>query len=157
MGTFAFRNLNLVFLLAVIAPISVAAEDAPTPTIGGHAFIGGFSSPGESMRPSLGGGAALNLRGFTVGGDVGSFGGSPFVSFGGSYDIPQSGNSKTVPFVSGGLTLVSSDSPVLVHFGGGVNYWMTKRTGLRVELRDHVFIDAGRHIPSIRVGMTFRY
>jgi hypothetical protein len=43
------------------------------------------------------------------------------------------------------------------HFGGGVNYWLKERVGLRFEVRDHVVAEAaGTHFLDFRFGLTFR-
>ena len=43
------------------------------------------------------------------------------------------------------------------NFGGGVNYWLSDRAGLRFEVRDNVMPDyEDTHLVGFRFGVTFR-
>ncbi len=64
------------------------------------------------------------------------------------------------PFVTGGYTLMfnSRERANLFNVGGGVNCWLGKSLGLRLEFRDHVQPGNGSaaHLLGFRVGLAFR-
>jgi len=74
--------------------------------------------------------------------------------------IPRDSNRKIDPFVDGGLSLLfGRGGAVAVHYGGGVNYWVGRRVGLRLEFRHHLWSpEAGEaiHLVGFRIGVTFR-
>lgn len=74
--------------------------------------------------------------------------------------IPRDSNRKIDPFVDGGLSLLfGSGGAIAVHYGGGVNYWVGRRMGLRLEFRHHLWSpEAGEaiHLVGFRIGVTFR-
>jgi hypothetical protein len=77
-------------------------------------------------------------------------------SLNGAYHFKNS--SKVVPFVTGGYSgFFRSGYANGFNFGGGVNYWVKERVGLRFEFRDQVpgNTDAG-HFYGVRFGVTFR-
>ncbi len=44
-----------------------------------------------------------------------------------------------------------------INFGGGVNYWMKERVGLRFEVRDYIVVlDGVANLVTFRVGILFR-
>jgi hypothetical protein len=60
------------------------------------------------------------------------------LSLGGSYHIFHDEQRKADPFVGGGGSLmVAIGVANLFYFGGGANYWLGRKFGLRVEFRDH--------------------
>lgn len=64
---------------------------------------------------------------------------------------------KVVPFVTGGYTLFFRQGTSHgVFFGGGVNYWLGKRLGLRFEARDQVMIECSTHVVEGRVALLIR-
>ncbi len=65
---------------------------------------------------------------------------------------------KTEPFVNGGYSLFFREGHGnFAYLGGGVNYWMARRVGLRFELRDHIYARTGDlHYWGVRVGLAFR-
>jgi hypothetical protein len=110
-----------------------------------------------------GGGEAVVYQGLGVGAEVGllsalqgSGGGIGLFSANGSYHFSR--RNKISPFLTGGYSSVSGHGQRnLVNFGGGANYWIRERIGLRIEFRDHVYADgSGRHLLGIRVGLLFR-
>jgi hypothetical protein len=110
-----------------------------------------------------GGGEALVYRGLGVGAEVGglgalqeSRGGLGLFSVNGSYHFSR--QRKVSPFLTSGYSSVSGNGQRnLVNFGGGVNYWLRERMGLRLEFRDHVYADGtGRQLLGFRVGFAFR-
>lgn len=74
--------------------------------------------------------------------------------------IPRNSNRKADPFVDAGLSvLFGRGSGVAVHYGGGLNYWVRRRIGLRLEFRHHLWSpEAGEaiHLVGFRIGLTFR-
>jgi hypothetical protein len=73
-----------------------------------------------------------------------------------SYHFYKPGR-KLVPFVTGGGSIVLGTGPVGGgNFGGGVQYWMSDRVGLRVEFRDHIFSSDSPHFYGVRVGFSFK-
>lgn len=74
--------------------------------------------------------------------------------------IPKDSNRKIDPFVDGGLSLLfGRGGAMAVHYGGGVNYWVGRRTGLHLEFRHHLWSpEAGEviHLVGFRIGVTFR-
>jgi Outer membrane protein beta-barrel domain len=78
--------------------------------------------------------------------------------------VPRKSNRKTDPFVDGGFSLVlgigaGGGGAAAFHYGGGVNYWFSRRMGLRLEFRHHIWTpEAGEAINLVgfRVGLTFR-
>jgi hypothetical protein len=74
--------------------------------------------------------------------------------------IPRSSKSKFDPFVDGGLSLLFGGGGAGggLHYGGGVNYWLKRRVGLRFEFRHHIWSpESGEavHMVGFRVGIVF--
>ncbi len=67
--------------------------------------------------------------------------------------------SKFDPFVDGGLSLLfARGGGIALHYGGGANYWLKRRIGVRFEFRDHLWSpEAGEtvHLVDFRVGVVF--
>jgi hypothetical protein len=74
--------------------------------------------------------------------------------------MPRDSKSKFDPFVGGGGSLLAGGggAAAAFHYGGGVNYWVGRRIGLRFEFRHHLWGDEGEriHLVGFRVGVTFR-
>ena len=74
--------------------------------------------------------------------------------------ISRDSDSRSDPFVDGGLSILfGRGSGVAVHYGGGLNYWVLRRVGLRLEFRHHLWSpEAGEaiHLIGFRIGLTFR-
>ena len=63
------------------------------------------------------------------------------------------------PFLTGGYSvLFRPGSKSGWNFGGGVNYWFSRRAGVRLEVRDSLFSDPGRtrHLWTGRFGIVIR-
>lgn len=73
--------------------------------------------------------------------------------------IPRGSKRKFDPFVGGGLSLLAGrGSGFAIHYGGGMNYWLRRRIGLRFEFRDHIWSpESGEavHLVDFRVGVVF--
>jgi hypothetical protein len=74
--------------------------------------------------------------------------------------ISRESRRKIDPFADGGLSLLfGSGGALAFHYGGGLNYWVWRRVGLRFEFRHHLWSpEAGEaiHLVGIRVGIAFR-
>jgi hypothetical protein len=77
---------------------------------------------------------------------------------GGAYYFRRGKEHKLDPFVNGGYTLMFRQGHEnLFYFGGGANYWMTGRVGLRMEFRDQVSTAySTAHFWGFRLGLAFR-
>lgn len=73
--------------------------------------------------------------------------------------ISRESSRKIDPFVDGGISLLfGSGGAVAVHYGGGLNYWVRRRVGLRFEFRHHLWSpETGEaiHLVGFRVGIVF--
>jgi hypothetical protein len=73
--------------------------------------------------------------------------------------ISRESSRKIDPFVDGGISLLfGRGGAVAFHYGGGLNYWVRRRIGLRIEFRHHLWSpEAGEaiHLVGIRVGIVF--
>jgi hypothetical protein len=112
------------------------------------------------------GGEGLIKGGFGVGGEIGGL--APVRSFREGFGVFSAGanyhflnaskSGKVVPFVNGGYTLFFREGVANgIHFGGGANYWIKERVGLRFEVRDHLAVQYPEyHYIGFRFGLTFR-
>jgi hypothetical protein len=65
---------------------------------------------------------------------------------------------KVTPFVTAGYSLGFREGTInMANFGGGLDYWVRDRMGLRLEVRDHVWPgDPAAHFLMFRVGLVGR-
>jgi hypothetical protein len=162
---------RLIFMLLILGSVpGLTLAQATDPHHGqGYAFVapGGASGGGATVTTLHigGGGEGLLYKGLGVGGELGYWG--PTKSFGdgvgllsvnGSYHVlPRNSDRKVVPFVTAGYSLAfRSATANLFNFGGGINYWISKRVGLRLEFRDHVWFAGPLHYWGFRIGVAFR-
>ena len=77
---------------------------------------------------------------------------------GGTYHFRRGAELKLDPFVAGGYSLMVRDGHEnLFYFGGGANYWFSRKVGLRMEMRDHVSTQYTTiQFWSFRLGVAFR-
>lgn len=81
------------------------------------------------------------------------------LSVNGSYYLPASGRERRIqPFVTAGYTMAFRDGTAnLWNVGGGVDYWVSRRVGVRLDVRDHVWADVGTaHFWGPRIGIVLR-
>ena len=114
----------------------------------------GFAAPGLATccgdlttMLHAGGGEAILGNGIGIGADAGYLGplqawseGFGLLSVNGSYHFSWVGpRHRTRPFVTSGYSLAfrGGDHLSLWNIGGGADYWITPRVGLRIEARDH--------------------
>lgn len=116
-----------------------------------HAGFGGDGIVGKGVGVNLELGALWPRQCF---GDcvVGMF--SP----GGTFHFKRDKEAKLDPFVAGGYSLMFRNGHEnLFYFGGGANYWMSRKIGVRMEFRDHVSAHyTTAHFWSFRLGLAFR-
>lgn len=111
---------------------------------------------GEVQTPTgLGGGAEVGFLGPTA-----SFGdGIGVLNVNASYHVQGHTSSRTVPFVTGGYSLLFRDGHSNGwNVGGGVEHWVRPGLGLRLEFRDQIHSDGGvtAHFVGFRAGICFR-
>jgi len=166
------RRLCLVLLVIAIVPAFALAQEAKREHKGqGYVFVapGGTAGCGGSTVALLhfgGGGEALLYKGLGVGAELGFLApmqylgdGIGILSVNGSYHfLNASATRKMIPFVTGGYSLAfRSGAANGVNLGGGINYWLGERLGLRVEFRTHS--TAGNfscQMWQARFGLAFR-
>jgi len=153
----------MVVFLFIVAGLGVPARAQRS-----HGYF--FVAPGGTNGTAtlhLGGGVEGGLgKGIGVGAELGALG--PTRSFddvlgvfsaNGYYHFFRDDGRKADPFVTGGYTLFfRSGTANLGNLGGGVNYWLGERIGLKIEFRDHIRTP-GRgtlHFYGIRFGITVR-
>ena len=128
----------------------------------GFGGIGGATTGNLDTLVHVGGGGEGYFRnGAGVGAEIGYLtssrsagNGIGLASVNGSYHFNRSGKAR--PFLTGGASVAFSGFAAGGgNFGGGVNYWMNNRFGLRFEVRDHIFSSDSPHIVIFRVGLSF--
>ena len=121
----------------------------------------GYSETRATMHFGAGG-EALVYKGLGAGAEIGgiwAIQGSDLLavfSADGSYHFSR--DREVSPFLVGGYSRIWGDgSANLVNFGGGVNWWLGERKGIRLEFRDHIYAEgSNRHIVEFRIGFAFR-
>jgi hypothetical protein len=163
-------TLMFLCLSAWASAQAPAAQNAPgTPDMHhgqGYLFLApgayvGYSETIATMHFG-GGGEAFLYRGLAAGVEVGgiwALRGSDLLavfSADGSYHFSRS--RKLSPFLACGYSRIWGDgSANMVNFGGGINWWLGERKGIRLEFRDHVYAGSGhRQIAEFRIGFAFR-
>ena len=151
---------SLAFLVTSLT--SVAAQSS-------HGYIffapGGVSVAGQTNSSVQfgGGGELLFAKGLGVGAELGGI--SPTGNLGGAVGV-ASGNAyyhfgsdrKIDPYITGGYSLFfRGNSANSGNFGIGVNLWLWRSLGMKVEFRDHVASPGGvtAHWWGGRVGLNF--
>ena len=139
---------SIIVLLSAVCVFSQPTEENQVAKGYGYVYGGpgaalAFCDCGNEATVAIGGGGEGLLKGgFGLGIDGGYF----FIpSAGAQYGIGLVSPSalyqfrtrgKTNPFVLGGYTLAFRGGVAnLVHFGGGINHWLSQHWGLRVEVR----------------------
>ena len=158
------KLISGLFLLACVA--------VPGSAQSGEGYRGQgqvFFAPGRGLDTTTlhvgAGGEGFVYRGLAAGGEIGylfpaqSFVyGAGILSVNGSYHLNRRSNWVVSPFVTGGYSLAfRGDRVNLANFGGGLNYWLGKRTGLRLEVRDYIAPGYDTtHFVEFRIGLAFR-
>jgi hypothetical protein len=159
----------VVASFVLVSGTAAGQEAGPGPRWQPYTFAapGGISNAGTTLH--LGGGADVliwkGLGASVEGGYVGPIRsmdyGIGLVSANALYQFGRPGRTKVTPFVTGGYSVgFRSSAGDAVNVGAGANYWITERTALRFEVRDHVPIGSGIirgvDIWGVRVGFTWR-
>jgi len=181
MDRFSSQAARSVVVLALAAwlvgvPAAALAQSAGTapakPVSGlGYGFAGLGAAVGEGDSTGTwhlgGGGEVIFADAVGVGAEIGYLNsfeedseGIGVFSVNGTYHFGGgSPSGKVRPFVTGGYTLGFRDGHVnLFNVGGGVNVWLKPKVGLRVEFRDHIWVEDNDTLQflGVRVGVTFR-
>jgi len=167
------RDLSVAFVLLLNLSIGASAQQS-------RSYVYGFAGPLVVPRSAftrwdgsflhVGGGGEANLtKRFGLGGEIGVL--APLtnpnaittglLSVNPTYHFLATGSQeKADPFVTGGLSIpFGRGAGAALNYGGGMNYWLKPRFGLRVEFRDHLWSpEAGEtiHFLDVRFGIVFR-
>lgn len=167
----AWRGWMAVAWLALVPGAALAQPPAtPSDRIStgiGYVFGGVGSVEGLSTFHVGGGGEALVKDAFGIGAEIGylmptdaASDGIGMLSLNAAYHfLPGRPVRRVRPFVSGGYTLgFRGGHANLFNVGGGVDVWLKRRVGLRLEVRDHVYTPGNHsaHFWGARFGITFR-
>jgi hypothetical protein len=181
MGSISSRAARSVVVLAFAAglvgvPAAALAQSgssAPVKTVSGlgYGFFGVGAAVGDGDSTGTwhvgGGGEAIFADALGIGAEIGYLNsfeensdGIGVFSVNGAYHFGGgSSSAKVRPFVTGGYTLGFRDGHAnLFNVGGGVDFWLKPRVGLRVEFRDHIWTEDNDTVQflGVRVGVTFR-
>lgn len=162
------KSMRGIVMLAVLATVLVAGSASAQVTPTGYVF----GAPGQAR----GGGESLTMLHFGGGGGVRTAAGlgadaeigflGPKASFSdgvgvfdanGTYYVQ--GRSRAVPFVTGGYSLIFRNGHSNGwNIGGGVEYFVRPRFGLRFEVRDQIHSEGSvtLHFVGFRGGISFR-
>jgi hypothetical protein len=165
------RVLGLIVILFLTSGVN-QAQGADSPKQAAvdfdytHSFHGTFGigvCQHGVANISGGGGAEAFLRaGLTAGGDVsyqqfvGESGYGLATANAGYHFVDRTEPVRSDPFVSGGVgaAFARGDSVVAGSVGGGLNYWLKPRIGLRTEGR--VYLYESEAVFMFRIGLSFR-
>jgi hypothetical protein len=133
----------------------VVPKSAFTRWNGNFVHVGGGGEGRITNRFALGGEIGV-LKPITNQYAVTTFLGSVTPAF---HFISKDSKRKYDPFVDGGLSLLAGrGAGIGIHYGGGMNYWLRRRVGLRFEFRHHIWSpESGEavHLVGFRVGIIF--
>ena len=148
---------------AILLFLSTCVNPAASGQSLGYAFgaVGRETGYSNYLHGGIGGDWII-WKGLGVGGEVGGLvnrrAGAPnlaLLSGNVSYHLPVS---TIDPFVTAGISTVTTggSADLLTNWGGGANWWLRPRIGLRLEFRDHVWSAGARHLTEFRFGIAFR-
>ncbi len=159
----------LVLLLIIIASLGLLVVSCQAQTYKGQAYIfvaPGTQTVGDEYITHIGAGGEYFLkRGLAAGGELGYLGlnraynkGFGVLSGDVSYHfLSARKEAKLVPFITGGYSLGFHGGAMnLVNFGGGISWWIGRKHGLRLEIRDHYDPRWDQHYTGLRIAWTFR-
>jgi hypothetical protein len=140
--------------------LSCAAAVAQ-PSSNGYLVAGAGVRDAKAISEAAVGGEWVIGKGVGVGGEVGAVAGHEtfgFLSANGYYHLTRQG--RFDPFVTAGYTLgfsVFGGAGSAFNAGGGINFWLWRRLGLRAEFRDIVAHgDPSPNFWVFRGGILFR-
>jgi hypothetical protein len=154
-----------VFLLSLPAPVGGQDQGADPRQRGlGYVFLAaGMCQHGVLLGGTGGGGEVAVYRGLTVGGDAGAYSFTDTYAFGvgavnATYHFAGPNRRRGPdPFITGGWSMAFAPGGFYgggANVGGGLNYWVRDRVGIRWEARGHT-ID-GEFMLISRFGFSFR-
>lgn len=157
---------------AKIAPVMLLmCAAAAAQSSSGYLFVapgGAKGGGGTQATVQFGGGIdAILAKGVAVNLELGALGPTDrfgdgvlgVFSPGAAYYFTRKAERRLEPFVNGGYTLMfRNERENLFYFGGGTNWWFSKRVGLRMEFRDQVSTHyrTAIHFWGLRFGAAFR-
>jgi len=175
----SFKRFTLTAALLLLVSARANAE-SPVPAGNegvehrGQGYV--FFAPGGILAEETqvgtahfgGGGEFLLYKGIGIGSEAGYLtpwrnfsNGIGLVSVNGSYHFLRNG--KVSPFVTAGYSVAFRSGHVnLVNFGGGINWWVRERIGIRLEVRDNMYSESPFdgthriHYLGGRIGLSFR-
>ena len=164
------RFTLVVFSWVVFAGVSQAQELSLKRTMGFLFIAPGGVTGGRDFGATVhvGGGVDVRIyKGLTVEADLGIVGGGDklgIFSSGVSYRfLNATQNRRLVPYLTAGYTgalttIESGGGENWFNFGGGVDYWIGQRKGVRLEFRDQVDPNHSQlwHFLEGRVGFVWR-
>jgi hypothetical protein len=129
------------------------------------AGLGNFSGAGGNAFQIGGGLDTIVYKGLSVGGEISHLTVEPnqfLLSGNVAYHILNGRRANRIdPFATFGYTrfmrssLVGPDANA-INFGGGVNFWLSNKFGLRADLRDHIGTAGGSMI-GLRGGLVLGF
>lgn len=154
------------FLLVTLILVAASNATAQSGDYRGQGYV--FFGPGASSNQGNtegtfhvgGGGEVFVYREVAAGAEIGYLApwkaagdGSGMFSLDGSLHFDRT--ARLTPFVTAGYTRAGGSDGV--NFGGGVEWWIRERKGLRLEFRDHRMGAATNlYYLDFRVGIQFR-
>ncbi len=163
-----YRRAGFAFLLVLMVALTGVCNAQYAAQ--GFVFAApGGRSPSGSSALHLGGGFDMfvNRGHFAIGGDLGYMAPMSHIGDGfglldltGGYHFGLK-DRRLTPFLSGGYSLGFREGHFnALNLGGGANFWMTRKMGLRMELRDVIHPETntmeGFQYVNVRIGLTFR-
>jgi hypothetical protein len=156
--------LSISFFAFLLPALALGQEQSSKAQ--GYAFVGLGDYRGTTQL-HFGGGLETDLYkglGFSL--DAGYVADAKYLSSGigifspnGRYAFRRSSDSKLIPYVTAGYSLLFRTGTANgFNYGGGIDYWFAKKVGIKVEFRDHIltqFYD-NPHIYQFRAGFSFR-
>jgi hypothetical protein len=151
---------HLIPLAGLLCGAAIAAQ----PSSNGYLVAGAGARDSKLISEAALGGEWVIGKGFGVGGELGAEAGHDsfgYFSANGTYHLAAAtAQRKLDPFVTGGYTFGFSlfgHNASLFNVGGGINFWLWRRVGLRAEVRD--IVAHGDNSPNFLVfrgGLAFR-
>jgi hypothetical protein len=169
---------------AVVCAVALGiscSRSADAQSLSGNVFAGAGvfkCCEGHTGAWQVGGGVDIPVvAGVSVSGDFGlvgptgdgivrersgyaSFGNGRLLSFNASYRFNRHDAHQPWPFLTGGTGVMFGRRDAIVgglNVGGGIDWWLRERRGVRVEVRDQLLEEFdGSHLVTLRVGFIFR-
>ncbi len=140
------------------------ASMAAQPSSNGYLVAGAGARDSKLISEAAAGGEWVIGKGFGIGGELGAEAGHDsfgFFSANGYYHLAAATHQTRIdPFVTGGYTLAFSlfgGRADAFNAGGGINFWLWRRLGLRAEFRDIVANSiSSPNFWVFRGGLAFR-